>query len=96
MEVIMDDTERLKLTIEKSQDVFASVVDRLKAADGTGGTRLFFPNGIELIKVEVDFGTGKALATVKVVVAGKDGVPGANTSNPLLAELEQGNVSDAE
>jgi hypothetical protein len=91
----MDDTEKLKLTIEKSQDVFASVVDKLKAADGTGGTRLFFPNGIELIKVEVDFGTGKALATVKVVVAGKDGVPGANTSNLLVEELDQADVSSA-
>jgi hypothetical protein len=46
-----------------------------------------------LIKVEVDFGAGKALATVKVVVAGKDGVPGANTSNLLVQEMGRTDVS---
>jgi hypothetical protein len=39
----MEDTEKLILTTKESEDIFAVVVEKLKAADGTGGPQLFSP-----------------------------------------------------
>lgn len=82
----MNDSEAIKISIDETKVVFSSVLESLsKNAGPVGATRLFFPNGIELIKVEVDVGK-TSIITVNVTVAGKDGVPGAKaTKNDSLA-----------
>ena len=89
------ENNRLKLGTEEAKGVFTSVIKDLTSAAQFGG---FFKNGIELIKVEVDVGKSDAIVTVKVVVAGKDGVAGANAldaqvsnkveSEPMLVASE--------
>ena len=77
---------RLSVGPDEATAVFASVVDKLNAGGKFGG---FFPNGIELIKVVIGVGKGDAILSVTVVVAGKDGVPGAGTLQEDVEKKEE-------
>lgn len=88
----MNDLETTKISTDETKSIFNNVLESLsKNAGPVGATRLFFPNGIELIKVEVDVGK-TSIITITVVVAGKDGVAGVKPfeDEPVADDVNSG------
>ena len=60
-----------------AQEIVRSLLSQLATAGVTdSSSRVLFPNGIELVSFDVAVG-GELGAHLKLIVAGKDGVPGA-------------------
>jgi len=72
----MDDSQLISSEAEK---VVKAVLEGLTRAGGAQRTEpLFFPHGIELIRIDLDIGkAGAGILSAKDVIAGKEGVPGA-------------------
>lgn len=91
-EKIAPDTQQIISIIDKA---FSSLTTVVTVDDSTkDSTRIFFPNGIELISLDITIGSSNnPLASLSFTVAGKD-APNLPNRNTNQLSIESENVND--